>query len=347
MKKIVSLLLVAVMALSLCACGSSGGDMRASYSPAAAPAYEDGDWEMPAEEAMEYEPAGFAVNGAAAYTKDSNSSISSPTSETPTENPDKIIYSSDVTVETTDFEGSLNDLDELIAEYGGWVESSSVNGANFYNRSRGYVSNRSAEYTIRIPSNRFDALMNSLSTLGNVPYTHTYTENVTTQYYDAQARLKAYQTQETRLLEMMEVAESVEDIILLEDRLTELRYQIESIQSNLNNWDRRVSYSTVYLSLQEVQEYTPEVETKLTYGQKLGRALKDGLSSVADFFKGFFLWFVEALPTLLILAAVITLIVVLVNKSSKKRKIKKQQKIAAQMAAQQAKAESTDSAKNQ
>lgn len=346
MKKVISFLLVLVIALSLCACGSSSGDMRASYSPAAAPAYEDGYWEMPAEEAVEYEAAGFAVNGAAAYTKDSDS-ISSTTSETPTENPDKIIYSSDVTVETTDFEGSLNDLDELIAEYGGWVESSSVNGANFYNRSRGYVSNRSANYTIRIPSNRFDALMNSLSTLGNVPYTHTYTENVTTQYYDAQARLKAYQTQETRLLEMMEVAESVEDIILLEDRLTELRYQIESIQSNLNNWDRRVSYSTVYLSLQEVQEYTPEVETKLTYGQKLGRALKDGLSSVADFFKDFFLWFVEALPTLLIIAAVITLIVVLVNKSSKKRKIKKQQKIAAQMAAQQTKAENMNSGKNE
>ena len=45
--------------------------------------------------------------------------------------------------------------------------------------------------------------MGSLSTLGNVPYSYTYTENVSAQYYDVQSRLTAYKTQETRLLEMM------------------------------------------------------------------------------------------------------------------------------------------------
>ena len=335
MNRAISLILVLLMALSLCACGSSNAKRTAASS---APAYggsyyADAAVEAPAEAPMEdydYEEAGFAVNEAA------YSAAGAKTEDAPEESPEKIIYSSDVNVETTEFEQTLARLDEMIAEYDGWVESSSVNGANFYNQSRGYVTNRSANYTLRIPSNRFDAMMNGLSALGNIPYTHTYTENVTAQYFDVQARLNAYKTQETRLLEMMEVAETVEDIILLEDRLTELRYEIESLQSTLNNWDRRVSYSTVYLNIQEVQEYTPEAENKLTFGQKLARAFTDGLRSVRDFFEDFLLWFLEALPSLAVLAVVVVLVVLLVKKIGARRKEKKQKKLAEQYAARQA-----------
>ena len=335
MKKSLSLILACLMLFSLCACGSSSYKDSGGYSAQSnsSSAYYSNSVEAPAmaamDEAVYYEESGFS-----AY--DTVDTDSPRENDAPEENPDKIIYSSNVTVETTEFDETLSRLDALIKENKGWVESSSVNGANFYDVSRGYTSTRSADYTLRIPSDRFDALMNSLSTLGNVPYSHTYTENVTAQYYDVQARLTAYKTQETRLLEMMEVAETVEDIILLEDRLTELRYEIESLQSSLNNWDRRVSYSTVYLSVQEVLEYTPEVEVRLSFGQQLARAFSNGLKSVADFFKDFLLWFLEALPSLAVLAVVIVLAVFFGKKISahgKKRKEAKQAAKAAQMAA--------------
>ena len=168
--------------------------------------------------------------------------------------------------------------------------------------------------------------MSSLSSLGNVPYTHTYTENVTSQYYDTEAHMKAYQTQEDRLLEMMEKAETVEDIVILEDRLTELRWRIESLQSTLKNWDRRVSYSSVSLSLQEVQEYTPEAETRLSYGQRLWRSLKDGLRGVAEFFEELLIWFVGALPTLAILAVLALLLRLPVKKAIARRREKRAEK---------------------
>ena len=91
----------------------------------------------------------------------------------------------------------------MIEKEGGFIESSSVNGSNYYDSARGYTSRRSATYTLRIPSEKFAGIMSNLSTFGNVPYTYTYTENVTAQYYDVQARLKALQAQEKRLLEMM------------------------------------------------------------------------------------------------------------------------------------------------
>ena len=193
-----------------------------------------------------------------------------------------------------------------------------MSGSNYYQKARGNASTRDASYTLRIPSARFQALMDSLSELGNIPYSHIYTENVTSQYYDAQAHLKAYQTQENRLLEMMELAETVEDVIIIEDRLTELRYQIEALQSRLNNWDRRVSYSTVSLTVKEVREYTPEEKVNPTYGEELAQALKDGLENAGQFLKDLLVFLVEILPVLIILVPVIWLVVWLLRKLVRK-----------------------------
>lgn len=319
MKKTISLVLALFLMLSLCACGESASPSQAKGAVGSYIAEEDAAW--PAEEPMaEASMAYESVNGL--------SPSGAPQSAGAAENaasrkPDKIIYSANVQVETTDFDTSIARLNELVEEYGGWVESSSVNGSNYVDRSRGAVSRRSANYTLRIPSDRFQELMSSLSDLGNVPYTHIYTENVTAQYYDVQARLTAYSAQEQRLLEMMELAESVEDIILLEDRLTEVRYSIESLQTSLNNWDRQVSFSSVYLDLNEVQVYSPEPQVQPSYGQRLLRALKSGLSDFGDFFKELLILLVGALPTLLLLGGIAAAVIVLVKKKRAARKARR------------------------
>ena len=323
MNRSLSILLVLMLVLSLCACGSSGKSSYAAhqtssaeYAPMPYPmeepaaAYDDymaADWDE-----AEAEYGGFSAgsNAVAAAGKAEESSSSA----VPAISPEKIIYSANAQLETTTFDDTVAAIARMIESYGGFVESSSVNGANYYNRARGNASLRSASYTIRVPSENFLALMNTLPTLGNVPYTNTYTENVTSQYYDVQARLKAYQAQEDRLIEMMSVAETVEDIITIEDRLTEIRYEIDSMQSRLNNWDRRVSFSSVYLDVSEVSEYTAPETVKVTYGQKLAAAVKSGLKTVGDFFSGFLLWFLEAMPTLILLAVIVVIVLLIIRR---------------------------------
>ena len=121
----------------------------------------------------------------------------------------------------------------------------------------------------------------------------------------------------------------MEDIIILEDRLTEIRYQIESLQSTLNNWDRQVSYSTVYLDLTEVQEYTPEPYVQPSFWQRLYGALKDGLEGVRYFLEGLLLFLAEALPTLLVLAVISVPVVLLARHSAKVRREKKAKSVPA------------------
>ena len=320
MKRMTALLLALLLALSLCACGSanSGVSYKAEEAPMPAPAYAAQNAAYSVSDEAFMEEADYAYEAEYGFspseTAAGGSRDESGGDTAPSENPDKIIYSSDVTVETTEFDVTIGKVDQLVQTYGGWIEQSSVSGANYYQKSRGNASTRNASYTLRIPSTRFQELMGNLSELGNIPYSHIYTENVTSQYYDSQARLTAYKTQETRLLEMMEIAESVEDVIIIEDRLTELRYQIESIQSRLNNWDRRVSYSTVYLTVQEVREYTPEEKVNPTYGEELAQALKDGLENAGEFLKNLLVLIVELLPVLVILIPLIWLVVWIIRK---------------------------------
>lgn len=309
MKKTLSLLLAVLLVFALCACGSAD---TASSAPSAAYDMVSTEAAYPAEEPQE-DYGGFAVAG--------GTQLETGSGAAPEGSPEKLIYSASATVETTEFDQTIEKLSALVEQYGGFVESSSINGSNYYTQSRGYSSERYASYVIRVPSGKFSALMGSLSTLGNVPYSHTYTENITAQYYDTDARLTAYQTQEARLLEMMEAAETVEDLIAIEEKLTELRYQIESLQSTLKNWDRQVAYSTLDLEVQEVIEYTPE--SRMSYGQELALALTNGLRRTGEFFKDLLLAIVGALPALVILAVVLAILIPVWKKRRKARRAKK------------------------
>ena len=336
MKKILSLLLAVLMTLSFCACGTSSDfktESAADYS------YAERS-EAPADSAvtMMAEEYGSGANGLAA----SDAMPDAPSADSSDINPDKIIYSADTTIETTEFDETIAGLNELIAQYDGWIESSSVNGANYYSKSRGSASNRSASYTVRIPSENFQTLMNSLSTLGNIPYTHTYTQNVTAQYYDTQARMNAYKAQETKLLEMMDLAESVEDIIAIEEKLTDVRYMIESLQSSLNNWDRRVNYSTVDISVNEVSAYTPSAPVKVSYGERLVNSFVGSVKGAVEFFKDLLVFIVSMIPTLVILALLFFVFRPLFRKLCPKWKEKREARKAAKAAKKAAKSEKKD-----
>lgn len=334
MKRTLAIILVLIMALSLCACTFSGrhsddyrGEGASAYSSAYVP-----NMSVPSDAAMGY--GGYAAaetsysyysEEAAKYDSASSTGASESEDTSGTEsteqdiNPEKIIYSADAKIETTEFEKTIEALGAMIENFGGWTESSSVNGNSYGGSSGG----RSANYTIRVSNEKFDELMSSLSELGNVPYSHVYTENVTAQYYDSLARLESYQAQEKRLIELLNMAETVSDVIEIEDELTEVRYRIESVQTSLRGWDRRVAWSTVTLKITEVSEYTaPE---KTSYGKKLVRAVKYGIEDLGDVFLGF----IEVLPVLLLFAAIVTIVVLVIRGGIRKGKARRAARAAA------------------
>lgn len=231
---------------------------------------------------------------------------------------EKIIYSGSATVETRKFDAAVSGLVKLVSDSGGFVENSSVSGASYdeTGEQRGY---RSAQYTVRVPAEKFKSVSDSLKTLGNVTQTNTQAENITMQYTDAAAHLDALKTQETRLLELLAKAQSMDDILKIEDQLSNVRYQIESLTSQLKNWDNEVSYSTLNVLINEVAYYSKDGANSADYGKQLGEAFVQSLYGVGRFFKAALKFLVGAVPVLAVLAGVSVLIVWIVRKTKKRK----------------------------
>ena len=305
-KRIIALLLAALMALALAGCGASKNDTAASagaYYDQREDYLFDEPAEAPAPMPTEADEASNGVGGANNSVPDNAPDMS-----------EKIIYNAEVTLETTGFDDALERIAAMVRDMGGYMESTSVSGSNYGAISRGSAGARSAYYTIRIPSARFAEFTGSLTDLGNVPYSRTYTRNVTREYYDTQSRLDAYKVQEKRLLEMLSVAETVEDMLAIQRELTDVQYEIDSLTGTLRYYDNQVGYSTVDMTVREVREYTPEPTITLTYWERMSKGFRESLHDTARFFTEFFLWFVTSLPWLIPLGAIIVVIVVLIRR---------------------------------
>lgn len=315
--KLLALTLAVLLALGLAGCGAK----TLSVTPEAAPApypYAESPAESESGFAMDTE-SGFANTASAGELYGAEDDGGSRTAlDEPADMSEKIIYSADATLETTEFDAALEKIQALVKELGGFMESTSVSGNNYSSIARGNTGGRYASFTIRVPSDKFSALTGSLSDIGNVPDCSTYMQNVTMEYYDVQSRLEAYKTQETRLLEMLAVAKSVEDMLAIQQQLTEVQYEIDSLTGQLRYYDHQVNYSTVTLYVTEVREYTPEPTITLTYWQRMTRGFSESLKGVGKFFQDLFLWFVTSLPWLVPLAAVIAGVIVLIRRGVKK-----------------------------
>jgi hypothetical protein len=236
---------------------------------------------------------------------------------------EKIIYSAYAELETTDFEKSISAVEKLQAQYGAFVESSSITGTDLSDSYYGITSRRSATYTLRVPKENYFSLTDGLSAVGNVTYLSSDATNITQQYTDTASRLSAYETEETRLLEILAEAETVEDMISVESRLSEIRYQKESLTSQLQNWDNQVSYSSVTIVLNEVQELTPEPTEEPSYWQEVVAAFQSTLHGLFVIGKTLLKFLIAATPVLV--PMLLVLVVILVVHRRKKRKQQRQE----------------------
>ena len=320
---LVLLLAIALLALSLIACSASAKfSNQAADSASSSYAY--------APEAPMEEPS--ATETTAEEEKSDSAALSMTTEVTQDEAPEastadvasKIIYSADLSAQTTDFDAAVATLDQQIAAFGGFIERSDINGDTRYNNDgTTSIINRWAYYTIRVPASRFEAFLHQTEGLGNVTSVSRYAENVTSQYTDYEARLDSLHTQEERLLAMLEKSEDVESLIALEQRLADVRYETESIERNLRNLDLQISYSTVNLNLEEVEIYTPTVPVQRSFSEKLSDAFSDGWRSFVRGLQYFCLGLASSLPGLILFVLIVLAVIFILRKIVRRYKTRR------------------------
>ena len=229
----------------------------------------------------------------------------------------KLIRTFDMNIETKEFDEVMAGIQSKVQELGGYIEQSSLDGGSAYYSHY----NRYSDMTVRVPSDKLDSFVENVKESANVTYISESTEDITLKYVDTESRKIALETERDRLLELLEKAETVEDIITIEGRLSEVRYQLESYASQLRTYDNLVDYSTVHISIREVDRET-KVEPK-TFWEEVTEEFGDSLYGIGRNCKNFAIWFLGSTPYLFIWAVVIIIAFISFRTIGKKRRLKK------------------------
>lgn len=299
MKKHLSLILALTLLLTLLAgCGSSGSTAS----------YDSGMVEYAMSDEVAMAPAeGAALKNGTADT----GSAALPESR-------KWIVTVDLTAETDDLDALRAALDAKIAAFNGYVENQNIYNGSTYQSGRRY---RSASLTIRIPAGQVDAFLQDMGGIANIVRQNKSIEDVTLNYVATESRLNALQTEEARLLELLSQAETMSDLLEIEQRLAEVRYELENYASQKRLYDNQIDYATVYLSIEEVQEYTPVEEP--TLWERISKGFKDNLEGVGDDLLDVLVWLIVSIPYLVVLAVVVVIVVLIVKRIRRRRAAKK------------------------
>ena len=223
----------------------------------------------------------------------------------------KLIYTSYINLESKQFDDDVDTIKELVSTNGGYFESTSSYGNEEY-------GSRSASFTARIPSDKYETFMSSVGEVGSLASKSESVDDITSDYVDVQARLKSLNTKLDRLLELEEQADNLEDLLAIEDRINEVQYQIESYTAQKKIYDNQVDYSTVSIDITEVVTYS---ETKAdTAWNRFVEAFGDSFAGFITFLQGVVIAIIYLLPYL-IFVAIILIIVLLIRKKKGKGKL--------------------------
>lgn len=309
LRRILPLFLLFSLLLTAASCSKG---KREDFAKETVPLYDAGDY---AADADAYPGEPLEKEKRAADTTDK---ATAPTDR-------MIIRRAEVTGEALQYEEAITGLKKSVTDHGGYIESSRQTDRGYGNEE----ALRRSDFTFRIPAGEYDAFMKALDGIVNITSISETSDDVTLQFEDTESRMKAYRAEEASLLAMLEEAKDLDSILKIRDRLTELRYQIESTQTLLNRLSDQVSYCTVALSLYEVKELTVVEEKNLTVWQEIrerfGESLDEVLTDLRDGFvtvigdspQIFVTVFILSLPALLA-----GLIVLIVRKTRKRRRIR-------------------------
>lgn len=274
---------------------ASSSDSKLRYSTTAS--YDE---DAVAEYEMADEGGGtmlFASNSA-------NGSIDSAVSDR------KIIRTISMTVKTTAYEDSMQSIETMLSQYGAYLESSSE-----YTNSRNL---RTASLTIRVPAEQLDDFLSGTDTIGRVTSRDMTSTDVTASYQDTAARLDNQRLLLARLQALTDTAADLSSLLELENQIADTQYNIEQLERSLASTDKRVSESTVYLTLNEEAQPDLTDETK-TLGERIESALQTGWNAFISFLQDGLVFLTAALPFIAV-CVVIFLIVSIIRKVRRKRR---------------------------
>ena len=238
-----------------------------------------------------------------------------------------LIRTVSVTAETTNYLQVSQELENQVKAAGGYIEYSSMSGTG---KDRDL---RTGTYTVRVPADKLDSIISSVGNSCTVTSSNESSSDVTLEYVDTKSRVEALRVEYNQLMELLDQAQDLDTIIILQNRLTDVRYEIERSESRIRVLENQVQYATLNLTLREVLEEKEVVEAHVvTYGEKVSKQFEEMKENTVEFFQDLGLWIISIIPGLVFMAIIAAVVLIIVFSARSKRRKRRAKALAAKEA---------------
>lgn len=231
---------------------------------------------------------------------------------------EKKIRTVNLSLELKSMEKVQKQIREQVKTEGGYIESEE------FNAKTGYGDSDYLHLSVRIPKDKVDHFLEFLSGEGRILSKSESLEDVRLQYHDAESHIKALEKEQERVLALMDKAENVDQLIALESRLTDIRYQLESYHTEINDYDNKVDYSTVNLDLLEKGSESLE-EGQYSFSERVRDGFVQNIHGILYFFMNAVFFILVYIPQIILVLG-FAFVLVFWHKLSKKKKAGKEKK---------------------
>ncbi|MCS7459255.1 DUF4349 domain-containing protein [Paenibacillus doosanensis] len=209
----------------------------------------------------------------------------------------KIIYQASLTMQVEQYEEASGKIEEAVKQAGGYVLQFDQNETAY---------EKYGNFVIKVPAGGFTSLLTQLEKIHSTSQKNVRGQDVSEEYVDLAARLKAKQVVESRLIAFMEKATKTDELLAFSNELGKVQEEIERIKGRMRYLDQNVSYSTVELRLS--QKIGSAAVIGAQDGGPLTKRAAEALHGSAAILSVIFQWIVVAaaalLPVLLVLAVI-------------------------------------------
>lgn len=168
--------------------------------------------------------------------------------------------------------------------------------------------------TIKIKPEELDVLIDFIGTLGTALRTQISTDDITTNYYDTQTRLRTMEKSLERYTEFLDRAETIEEVLQVQSYINQLTVEIESMKGMLRLWDSMLAESTVNLEIRQVDDPV-QIKKEITWSalswSDMAYLMRSGLTRISNGFVTVLQWLLIALVAaspLLVIALIVFLV---------------------------------------
>lgn len=228
-----------------------------------------------------------------------------------------LIYMVDMSIITEEYDQDYASIKMKLSKLGGYVYTEYSSG------TKGSDDLRYVSLVLKIPVENLDEFVNGVDKEMKVTSKRINVEDTTDQYYDIASRIDLLETRYRKMEEYLKTATEMQDIITIEEEMSNIIYQLENLKGEKKGIENKVRFSTVNITLNEAKSSAINAYDEKTIWDRMANGISSTFNDMVDYMGDILVLFVSSLPVLGLIA-VIAIIIIVIVKIISRRKSKKQ-----------------------